>query len=119
MSLQAFAQHVYILIHMFTLENLRHYRIFTYAIFDIGISFVGIGLLSPLLSRLFRIARIDIPKKNWLFLTLPLGIIFHLLFGAMTPMTKNFLDIQSEYVLKIVVFGCIILGVRGIKVVKK
>lgn len=36
-----------------TLEYLRHFRFASYAIFDLLVSFWGIYLLSPLLSRLF------------------------------------------------------------------
>jgi len=35
---------------MITIEFLRHYRIFAYAIFDIVISFLGVGILSSLSS---------------------------------------------------------------------
>ncbi|MBP9758850.1 hypothetical protein KBD45_04075 [Candidatus Dojkabacteria bacterium] len=76
-------------------------------------------LLSPLLSKLFSFIRISIPKKNWIFLTLPLGFLFHLLFGAITPMTKDLLDIGGNYVMKIVMLILFILGLRNIKIIKK
>lgn len=59
-----------------------------------------------------------IPKKNWLFLTLPVGIIFHLLVGKITPLTKNVLDIHGHYFLKILILVLLVLGVRGIKITK-
>ena len=104
---------------MITLEYLRQFRIGGYATFDLAVSFVGIYLLSPLLSKLFLKFRIEIPKRNWLLLTLPIGILVHLLTGNMTLMTKDFLDIHSHYVLKILILGLLILGIRGIKITKK
>lgn len=104
---------------MTTLEYLRHFRIAEYAIFDLTVSFLGIYILSPLLSKLFQKININIPRKNWVFLTFPIGILVHLLVGSITPMTKNFFDIHEHYILKIIVIGCIIVGVRGIHRIKK
>ncbi len=104
---------------MITIEYLRQFRIGEYAVFDIVISFLGIYLLSPLLSKLFLKFRIEIPKRNWLFLTLPIGILVHLLTGNMTLMTKDFMDIHSHYVLKILILVLLILGIKGIKITKK
>jgi hypothetical protein len=102
-----------------TLEFLRQFRLYNYAIFDFVVSFLGIYLLSPFLSKMFLKIRIDIPKKNWLFLTLPLSIIIHILVGNITPMTRDFLDIHGHYVLKVVLFVLLILGLKGIKIVNK
>ncbi|HEY5589227.1 MAG TPA: hypothetical protein VIK86_09790 [Candidatus Paceibacterota bacterium] len=104
---------------MITLEYIRHFRIFEYAIFDLAVAFLGMYLLSPLLLKLFKKININIPKINLIFLTLPIGIIFHLLVGQITPMTKYFLDIHSHYVLKIIILLLFILGIRGIKIIKK
>ena len=104
---------------MITLEFLRQFRIAGYAIFDLVVSFLGIYLLSPLLSRLFLYLRVKVPKSSWLLFTLPMGIGAHLLIGTITPMTKNFLDMNSNYVLKIVIALLFILGLRGIKITKK
>lgn len=104
---------------MITLEYIRHFRIFEYAIFDLAVVFLGMYLLSPLLSKLFKKININIPKINWIFLTLPLGIIVHLIVGQITPMTKYFLDMYSHYVLKIIILLLFILGIRGIKIIKK
>lgn len=104
---------------MITIEFLRHYRIFGLAIFDLSVSFLGMGLLSPILSRLFLFFGVKIPIKNWLFLTLPIGIIIHLLIGQKTLMTKNFLNPNGNYILKILIVGVFVLGMRGIKMIKK
>lgn len=105
---------------MMSIEYLRQFRFGEFAVFDFAAAFLGVLLLSPLLSIIFlKLFRIDIPKKNWLFLTLPISIVVHLLAGEMTPMTKNFIDIHSNYILKILILGLLILGIRGIKIIKK
>lgn len=101
------------------IEFLRQFRLGGYAIFDFAVSFLGIYLLSPLLSNIFLKVKIIIPKRNWLFLTLPISIVAHLLVGKITPMTKNFMDIQGHYILKIVIIGSLILGTNNIKIIKK
>jgi len=101
------------------IEFLRQFRLGGYAIFDFAVAFLGIYLLSPLLSKIFLKLRLDIPKLNWLFLTLPISIIVHLLIGQTTLMTKNFLDIHGHYILKILILGLLILGIKGIKIIKK
>jgi len=104
---------------MLSIYYLRHFRLGGYAIFDFTVSFLGIYLLSPLLSKIFLKFGIKIPKKNWLYLTLPIAIVSHLLVGTITPMTRNFLDLHGHYVLKIVILGLLFLGLRNIKKEKK
>lgn len=104
---------------MTPIEYLRHFRIFDYAIFDFAASFLGIFLIAPLLSKLFLKIRVDIPKYNWLYLTLPISILVHILVGEITPMTAEFLDINGHYILKIVIFVLLVLGLRGIKITPK
>lgn len=104
---------------MNTIEFLRGFRIGEYAIFDITVSFLGIWLLSPMLIRIFRLIKLDIPKRNFLFLTLPIGIITHVLLGQNTLMTKYFTDPSSHYLLKIFIISLFLFGLRGIRVIKK
>lgn len=107
------------IIYMITLEYLRHFRLFEYAIFDLGVSFLGMAIIAPLLSRLFLKMNISVPKINWAFLTLPLGIAVHLLVGRITPMTANFLDLHGHVALKLVVLISVLLGIQGIKIIRK
>ena len=100
---------------MITLEYLRHFHFFGYAIFDLSLSFIGMYFLSGPLSKLFRKIKIIIPKINWVYLTLPIGILVHILVGTYTPMVKDFLSLNSHYVLKIVIIIFLILGLRGIR----
>lgn len=104
---------------MFILGFLRQFRFSGYAIFDFVIAFLGIYLLSPLLSKILLKIKIDVPKKNWLFLTLPISLLIHLLVGKITPMTKNFFSPNSHYILKILILGLLFLGIKDIKIIKK
>ena len=102
-----------------TIEFLRQFKIGEYAIFDLSISFLGIYLISPLLSKIFLKIGLKIPKYNWLYLTLPFSILIHLLFGRITPMTKYFIDFHGHYLLKLLIISPVFLGLRGISRVKK
>ena len=104
---------------MNTVDFLRQFRFSGYAVFDFVAALLGMYLFSPLLSKFFLRFKIYVPKRNWLFLTLPIGIIVHVFIGEITPLTKNFIDIHSNYLLKILILGLLVLGLRGIKTVKK
>lgn len=104
---------------MISIEFLRQFRVGGYAILDFTTAFLGIYLFSLLTSKIFLKLRLDIPKRSWIFLTLPIGIATHLIIGRITPMTKNFMDIHGHYVLKIVIIGLLILGLKSIKIIKK
>jgi len=100
---------------MTTLEFLRSFHFFGYAIFDLALSFIGLYLLSGSLSKLFLKINIKIPKINWVYLTLPIGILVHIIVGTYTPMVKDFLDMNGHYILKIVIIIFLILGLRRIR----
>jgi len=105
---------------MLTITLLRQFRIGEYALFDFVAAFLGIALLSPLLSWLCRkLFKLEIPKKNWMILTLPIGIATHLITGPITPMTKDFLDPAGHYFLKIFILALLFFGLRNIRKIKK
>ena len=104
---------------MSTIEFLRQFRIGEYAVFDFAASFLGIFLLSPLLSRGCKKIGIIIKKINWLLLTLPLSILIHICVGKYTPMTKDFLDLSDHYILKIVMIWLLVAGLWWVKYEKK
>jgi len=104
---------------MIPIEFFRQFRFSGYAIFDFAVVYLGVYLLSPMLSKTFLKIRICISRKSWLFLALPIGIIVHLLVGKKTPMTNDFIDIQSHYILKILLLCLLILGIKDIKIIKK
>lgn len=103
---------------MISIEYLRQFRVGSYAIFDLTAAFLGIYLLSPLLSNIFRKIQIDIPKRNWVILTLPISILVHIFIGSKTQMTKDFLDTQGHVLIKIIILTLIIVGMLGIKKIK-
>ncbi len=100
---------------MDAINYLRQFRVTGYAVFDFAAAFLGIFLLSPVLSKLFRKTGLEIPRINWLYLTLPIGIATHLVIGKVTPFTKNFIDIRGHYFLKLIVVGLTLLGLRNIR----
>ena len=100
---------------MDSITYLRQFRLTGYAVFDFAAAFLGIFLLSPVLSKLARKTGLEIPRTNWLYLTLPIGIVTHLMIGKITPLTKNFIDIHGHYFLKAVMIGLTLLGLRNIK----
>ena len=104
---------------MTTIEFLRQFKLGEYAIFDLVASFLGIYLLSPFLSKIFKKIRLDIPKINWIYLTLPIGILAHLLIGKITPMTRDLLDLNSSYLLKILIVGLLFFGLKNIKIIRR
>lgn len=103
---------------MTTLEFLRQFRIGDYAIFDLALAILGMALLAPLLSKLFLKLHIEIPRKNWPILALPLGILAHLLVGNITPMTEDFFNPSGHYFIKLLILTLLVLGVRGVKIKK-
>ena len=100
---------------METIAYLRQFRFSDYAIFDFAAAFLGMLLLSPFLSKLWRKIGLEIPKINWLYLTLPITILTHFVVGKMTPLTKNFIDRSDHYILKIGIIGLLVLGLRNIR----
>jgi len=105
---------------MNTIHLLRQFRIGEYAIFDFAVAFLGLALLAPILSWLCRkIFKLEIPKKNWVFLALPIGIVTHLITGPITPMTRNFIDPTGHYFLKVIILGLSALGLLNIKRIDK
>jgi hypothetical protein len=104
---------------MIPIEFLRQFRLGDYAIFDFIVVFLGFYLLAPLLSKIFLKLGLNIPKKSWLFLALPIGILTHLLFGRITPMTRDFISPESHYMLKIFILALLFLGIKGMTLVKK
>jgi len=60
---------------------LREYRIGPFTIFDTVLAYLGILIISPLLIKLFSLVHLKITLASWLWLTMPLSVIFHLVFS--------------------------------------
>lgn len=97
------------------IDTLRQYRIGEFAIFDLVVAFLGVFLLAPLLSKLFRKFGLEISRRSWLLWTIPIGIVTHLLIGRMTPLTRDLLDLHGHYLAKAVIIGLLVLGALGVK----
>ncbi len=93
----------------------RQFRIEGFTIFDSGASFLGVYILAPLLTRLFRLFGIEISRKSWLYFVLPIGILAHSFSGTKTPMTREFLDPSGFYPLKLIILTLTILGLKDIR----
>lgn len=104
---------------MFDLQYLRHFRFEGYAIFDLTVSFLGMAILAPFLTKLCAKLGIRVPWVNWVWLTLPIGIVTHIIVGQMTPMTRQFLNPNGDYVLKAIIMVMLALGLVGIKRIPK
>lgn len=103
---------------MISIEYLRSFRLGEYAIFDLASSFLGVLILSPFLIRLFRLIHLEIPLSSWMLFTIPIGIFTHIITSNHTPMTKYFLDPSGHYILKIFIIALLIVGLRGISLIK-
>lgn len=104
---------------MIPIAFLRQFRLGDYAIFDFAAAFLGIYLLAPLLSKIFAKLRVEIPHQNWLYLTLPLSVVVHLLSGHITPLTRDFIDLQGHYIVKIIILALLVPGLTDIKITPK
>lgn len=100
-------------------QFLRQYRVGEYAIFDTALSFIAVYFLAPLLTKLFRKIGINIPRWNWLYLTLPISVVVHGILGIYTPLTHNFFDPSGHWIVKLVVILLLVLGVKDIRLLKK
>lgn len=103
---------------MNAIDYLRQFRIGNFAIFDFTAAFLGMLIISPFLSLLCKKVGVYVPKRSWVILTIPIGIAAHLLVGSMTPLTKDFLDPNGSYFVKIFALGCCVLAGIGVKRIK-
>jgi len=98
----------------------RQFKIGPFAIFDTVLAFVGIYLLAPFLSKLFLKIHVYIPRVSWLWLTLPISVLFHLVFSQNTPFMKILSDPhQFQFYLGITILLFMsYMGLRKIKTLK-
>lgn len=97
---------------MLSIAYLRSFRLFGFAIFDFTLAYLGVYLLAPLLSKLTGFVGWHPSRLQWLYLTLPLSVLFHLLFHQVTPLTKLALDPHSGYLFKALLLVMLYLGLR-------
>lgn len=99
--------------------TLRQFRIGPFTVFDTLLAYVGIYLIAPLLSKLFAKINISISRSSWLWLTLPISVIPHLIFNQNTPFMKMLLNPNGDYIAKIVLLFMLYMGLRNINIIKQ
>ena len=92
---------------------LRQFRIGPFTIFDLATAYLGIYLLAPLLTKLFSKMHVYISRAQWLWLTLPIGVLFHIAFRINTPYMRMLLDPHGNYLAKIILLGMLYMGLRN------
>lgn len=98
---------------------LRQLRIGPFTIFDTLLAYVGIYFIAPLLSKLFAKINISISRSSWLWLTLPISVIFHLIFNQNTPFIKMVLNPSGDYLAKIVLLFMLYMGLKGVRILRQ
>lgn len=98
-------------------EFVRQFRIAGYAIFDLSVSFVAVGLLSPLLSKGCAKLGLHVPKISWIYAVLPISVLAHLLFHASTPFTQQVVDPSGHILQKLLVLILFILSIKDIRII--
>ena len=97
---------------MITIEYLRSFRIGEFAFFDFSLAYVGVYLLVPTLNKIILPTGRQLSRFQWVLLVLPLSIIFHLIFGNMTPLTKLAIDPSAGYGLKAILLIMLYFGLK-------
>lgn len=105
---------------MFSIEYLRQLRIGSFTIFDTVSAYLGILLLAPFLSKLTSKINLKIPIVSWVWLTMPLSVIFHLLFRQSTPVIKilNNPSLPQFYIVLLVLLIMVYMGFRKISIIR-
>ncbi len=98
---------------MITIEYLRSFRIGEFAIFDFSLAYIGVYLLVPILNKIILPTKRQLSHFQWILLVLPLSIVFHLLTGNMTPLTKLAIDLSSGYGLKAILILMLYFGLKN------
>lgn len=104
---------------MFSIEYLRQFKIGPFAIFDTVSAYLGILLLAPLLTWLFSKVNLKIPVVSWLWFTMTLSVIFHILFNQSTPVIKILSNPNSFqfYITTLILLIMFYMGFRKISII--
>lgn len=100
---------------MDTLQFLRQFRIGPFAIFDTVISYIGIYLLAPMLTKFVQKFGLNISRTGWLWLMFPLSVIFHFIFRQQTPFMKLLVNPESYYIGPIILLCMLYMGLKDSK----
>ena len=94
------------------IETLRQFKLGPFAIFDFAISYLIIYLVSPFLVKLSKKLNFPISKAQWLWLVIPFSVATHILSGEMTPLTKMFVNLKGDIVVKVLVVLMLYMGLK-------
>lgn len=97
------------------IETLRQFRIGPFTIFDVVAAYLGVFIIALAFYKLFPKVSSYIPVSSWLWLTLPIGVMFHLVLRIDTPYMIMLLDPNDFYIAKIVLLFMLFMGFKGIK----
>lgn len=101
------------------IDTLRQLKVGPFAVFDIALAYGGIFLVAPLLSKLFAKFHLDISRSAWLWLTVPIAVLFHAVFKQHTPLMKMLFNPYDFYLVKFIVLLMLGMGLRNVRFVKK
>jgi hypothetical protein len=101
---------------MISIEYLRQFRIGPFTIFDTGAAYLGVLILSPILSWLMSKLHLKVPIISWLWFTLPLSVISHILLHQKTPLMKILANPGQFqfYIVMFILLAMVYLGFRKI-----
>ncbi len=97
------------------LTTLRQYRIGPFTLFDSALAYLGVFLLAPLFTKLFQKIHLSITRIQWMWLTLPIAVLTHILIKQNTPLTKMILDLHGNYLAKGIVLFMLFMGLKDTK----
>lgn len=98
---------------------LRQYRIGPFTIFDTVLAYVGVLILAPLLTKLFLKVHVKIPLISWLWFTMPISVIFHIMFRQDTPLMRILFNSDKFYIAAGVLLFMIYMGLRRVRRVQR
>ena len=101
---------------MISIEYLRQFRMGPFTVFDTGTAYLGVLILAPLLTWITTKIRLKIPIISWLWFTLPLSVIFHMIFHQSTPLIKILVNPRhfQFYIAIFILFAMTYMGFRKI-----
>ncbi len=97
---------------------LRQFRIGPFAVFDTVLGYVAIFLLAPLLTKLFTLVKLNIPRVTWLWWMFPLSVVFHLAFNQQTPVLKTLASPLGFFVVGAVLIVMFFMGLKNCSKIK-
>ncbi len=101
------------------LQDLRaDYRIGPFSVVDTVGALLIVYLIAPFLSAVVRRLGFEVPRSSWLWLTIPVALVAHLMFRPDTALTTMIVDPNGSYLAKAVLLVMIFMAFRGMKPVK-